>query len=233
GPGRVWPPRPARHGTRVFCSTDDRPLTQREVQGFVARAAGRANLRHVGVHVLRHTFCSHLSMRGAPVRAIQELAGHQGLGTTQRYICTSAQPRSKPRSGCWTSATPSLGLETSLTTSALSRDTVPAQAAGAGSQKPRVGGGGRVSSVRTSSCRPSTLAYFTNISDGVAYQTSLRSQRTMMIRANSRSTGGGSPIHFAGHRINWTISPRRHPRIQASPRRRWCWCATAELVVID
>jgi len=24
-------------------------------------------------------------MRGAPVRAIQELAGHQDLGTTQRY----------------------------------------------------------------------------------------------------------------------------------------------------
>jgi len=25
-------------------------------------------------------------MRGAPVRAIQELAGHQELGTTQRYM---------------------------------------------------------------------------------------------------------------------------------------------------
>jgi len=51
-----------------------------------ARAAGRANLHHVGGQVLRHTFCSHLSMRGAPVRAIQELAGHQELGTTQRYM---------------------------------------------------------------------------------------------------------------------------------------------------
>jgi hypothetical protein len=36
--------------------------------------------------VLRHTFCSHLAMRGAPARAIQELAGHQELGTTQRYM---------------------------------------------------------------------------------------------------------------------------------------------------
>ena len=36
--------------------------------------------------MLRHTFCSHLSMRGAPVRAIQELAGHQEIGTTQRYM---------------------------------------------------------------------------------------------------------------------------------------------------
>jgi integrase len=34
----------------------------------------------------RHTFCSHLAMRGVPARAIQELAGHQDLGTTQRHM---------------------------------------------------------------------------------------------------------------------------------------------------
>jgi len=49
------------------------------------RAARRANVKP-GVHILRHTFCSHLAMRGAPARAIQELAGHQDLGTTQRYM---------------------------------------------------------------------------------------------------------------------------------------------------
>jgi hypothetical protein len=36
--------------------------------------------------ILRHTFCSHLSMRGAPARAIQELAGHADLTMTQRYM---------------------------------------------------------------------------------------------------------------------------------------------------
>jgi integrase len=36
--------------------------------------------------ILRHTFCSHLAMRGAPPRAIQELAGHRDLGMTQRYM---------------------------------------------------------------------------------------------------------------------------------------------------
>ena len=39
-----------------------------------------------GVHRLRHTFCSHLAMRGAPARAIQELAGHSELSTPQRYM---------------------------------------------------------------------------------------------------------------------------------------------------
>lgn len=73
-------------GRRVLCEDDGRALRQREVQGLVLRAARRANLANVGVHVLRHTFCSHLAMRGAPGRAIQELAGHGDLGTTQRYM---------------------------------------------------------------------------------------------------------------------------------------------------
>jgi integrase len=73
-------------GPRVLCHKDGQPLTQREVQGLVRRAARRAGLRNVGVHVLRHSFCSHLAMKGAPARSIQELAGHQELGTTQRYM---------------------------------------------------------------------------------------------------------------------------------------------------
>jgi integrase len=51
----------------------------------IKRAARKANVRD-GVHVLQHTFCSHLAMRGAPGRAIQELAGHSELGVTQRYM---------------------------------------------------------------------------------------------------------------------------------------------------
>ena len=38
-----------------------------------------------GVHILRHTFCSHLAMQGAPMRGVQELVGHQSLAMTQRY----------------------------------------------------------------------------------------------------------------------------------------------------
>ena len=38
------------------------------------------------LHILRHTFCSRLAMRGATAKAIQELAGHVSLFTTQRYM---------------------------------------------------------------------------------------------------------------------------------------------------
>ena len=61
-------------------------MNEKMMQKIVARAARRANAKHHRVHVLRHTFCSHLAMRGAPARAIQELAGHENLMTTQRYM---------------------------------------------------------------------------------------------------------------------------------------------------
>ena len=60
-------------------------LRRRSSRALSARLARRAGVES-GVHTLRHTFCSHLAMRGAPARAIQELAGHQSLGTTQRYM---------------------------------------------------------------------------------------------------------------------------------------------------
>jgi integrase len=72
-------------GRRVLTQADGTPLTQKIVQDHVRRAARRANVKW-GVHRLRHTFCSHLAMCGAPARAIQELAGHQDLGTTQGYM---------------------------------------------------------------------------------------------------------------------------------------------------
>jgi integrase len=70
----------------VLCQDDGQPLTRQMVQYRVLRASRRAKLSQDGVHILRHTFCSHLSMRGAPPKAIQELVGHADLTMTQRYI---------------------------------------------------------------------------------------------------------------------------------------------------
>jgi general stress protein YciG len=39
-----------------------------------------------GVHILHHTFCSRLAMSNAPMKSIQELAGHADLSTKMRYM---------------------------------------------------------------------------------------------------------------------------------------------------
>jgi integrase len=71
---------------RVLCQPEGAAMSADIVKHHVERAARRAQIAESGVHRLRHTFCSHLAMRGAPARAIQELAGHKDLATTQRYM---------------------------------------------------------------------------------------------------------------------------------------------------
>jgi integrase len=70
---------------RVLCLPDGSSITRDRVIKAV-RGAQRVARIEQGVHILRHTFCSHLAMKGAPARAIQELAGHADLSTTQRHM---------------------------------------------------------------------------------------------------------------------------------------------------
>ena len=61
-------------------------LTKR-VRSLVKRAQHDAGLEATGnVHILRHSFCTHLAMAGKPPTVIQELAGHRHLATTMRYM---------------------------------------------------------------------------------------------------------------------------------------------------
>ena len=60
-------------------------ITKNETKHPLFRACKRAGLRRVGWHVLRHTFASHLAMRGVPMRTIQELMGHSSLTMALRY----------------------------------------------------------------------------------------------------------------------------------------------------
>jgi integrase len=79
-------------GERVlyFCEVASgrwRPLTPKVARMMAIKIEKAAGLPVTGrLHVLRHTFCSRLAMANAPVRTIQELAGHQSLTTTLRYM---------------------------------------------------------------------------------------------------------------------------------------------------
>jgi site-specific recombinase XerD len=73
-------------GAAVFCRPDGKRYKTWELRNPLRRTCERAGLRKVAWHVLRHTFCSHLAMRGAAPAAIQALAGHQSVTTTMRYM---------------------------------------------------------------------------------------------------------------------------------------------------
>ena len=43
-------------------------FTQSAIEAALRHGSKRAGLRRIGAHVLRHTFCSHLAMRGAATK---------------------------------------------------------------------------------------------------------------------------------------------------------------------
>ena len=70
----------------LFLSKSGKRLTTRDLQRIIHRLiAGVADLHKMSPHTLRHSFASHLLSRGADLRAVQELLGHESLSTTQIY----------------------------------------------------------------------------------------------------------------------------------------------------
>ena len=61
-------------------------LSTKTATGIVKECAQRADIRkRITPHALRHTFASHLVMRGAAMKAVQELLGHATMEMTNRY----------------------------------------------------------------------------------------------------------------------------------------------------
>ncbi len=80
-------------GELVFCDAGGRLLTKEECKWPLWRACKRGGLRLLGWHALRHTFASHLVMRSAPIKAVQELMGHATIEMTMRYSHLSPDVR--------------------------------------------------------------------------------------------------------------------------------------------
>ncbi|QQR44926.1 site-specific integrase [Myxococcus xanthus] len=84
-------------GLYVFCQEDGKPLTPGKMDLPLVRSLRRAGITReegiIGWHDLRHTYGSHLAMRGVPLKVIQELMGHATIDMTERYAHLSPDTR--------------------------------------------------------------------------------------------------------------------------------------------
>lgn len=90
----------------LFLNHRGGPLSSRSVRRILKRYLDIAALaRDASPHAFRHSFATHMLHGGADLRSIQELLGHAGLSTTQRYTkvdlgrLMAVYDRSHPRSG--------------------------------------------------------------------------------------------------------------------------------------
>lgn len=67
-----------------YQTNPDAPLTTRQVERIIRKAALKCLGRPIHPHVLRHTFASRL-MRTVNARIVQELLGHKHMTSTQIY----------------------------------------------------------------------------------------------------------------------------------------------------
>ena len=76
----------AKHEHFVFLNRRGKQLTRVMIFTIVKKLAEKIGLRkNISPHSFRHSFATHLVERGADLRAVQEMLGHESITTTEIY----------------------------------------------------------------------------------------------------------------------------------------------------
>lgn len=76
-----------RHGPYVLgYAKDNKARGMESMRHHMIQLVKLSGIQAIQWHALRHTFCSHLALLGAPIGVIRELAGHTDVKTTLRYM---------------------------------------------------------------------------------------------------------------------------------------------------
>lgn len=75
------------HQDILFLNRRGKKLTRVMIFSFLKKLTAEANIgKKISPHTFRHSFATHLLERGADLRAIQQMLGHESITTTEIYM---------------------------------------------------------------------------------------------------------------------------------------------------
>jgi site-specific recombinase XerD len=69
----------------VFCQENGEKLNKNKIRRTFEKAMRKAEIHYTDFKILRHTYASHLVMKGVDIRTVQKLLGHHSIKMTEKY----------------------------------------------------------------------------------------------------------------------------------------------------